>query len=259
MTSEAQIAANRENAKSSTGPKTEAGKAASAQNARRHGLSALNILVPADRLDEFKEMYARYYDEIKPIGEIQTDYFEQLVHAKWNLNIARELHVSALLETDDKKIAVAARYIAQFERSYAKAHQALKQEQTDLALRAIPENEPIAGLPAACRIEKIGGAPAAGRSVACGAPGPPAWRPRPRFRRPRRPFCSCGGRGPRGSLAGSPSPRANPGDRTPADSSTLDDGVASAAGAPLGSGGDTSPAASDAGSAPLSPAPGVSR
>ena len=155
MTSEAQIAANRENAKSSTGPKTEAGKAASARNARRHGLSALNILVPADRLDEFKEMYARYYDEIKPIGEIQTDYFEQLVHAKWNLNIARELHVSALLETDDKKIAVAARYIAQFERSYAKAHQALKQEQTDLALRAIPENEPIAGLPLTCRVQKI--------------------------------------------------------------------------------------------------------
>ena len=155
MTTSRQNEANRENAQHSTGPKTQEGKAASAQNARRHGLSALNILVPADRLDEFKEMYALYYDEIKPIGEIQTDYFEQLVHAKWNLNIARELHVRALLEMDDKKIAGAARYIAQFERSYAKAHQALKQEQTDLALRAIPENEPIAGLPLTCRVQKI--------------------------------------------------------------------------------------------------------
>ena len=31
----------------------------------------------------------------------------------------------------------------------------LKDEQTDFALRAVPENEPIAGLPASCRIEKI--------------------------------------------------------------------------------------------------------
>jgi hypothetical protein len=39
MTSPRQIAANRANAKKSSGPKTKHGKARSAQNARRHGLS----------------------------------------------------------------------------------------------------------------------------------------------------------------------------------------------------------------------------
>jgi hypothetical protein len=39
MTSEKQIAANRRNAKRSTGPKTTAGKLRSSQNAYRHGLS----------------------------------------------------------------------------------------------------------------------------------------------------------------------------------------------------------------------------
>jgi hypothetical protein len=39
MTSERKIAANRRNAKKSTGPRTEAGRAASRQNARRHGLA----------------------------------------------------------------------------------------------------------------------------------------------------------------------------------------------------------------------------
>jgi hypothetical protein len=39
MTSERKLRANRENAKRSTGPKTAAGKARSARNARRHGLS----------------------------------------------------------------------------------------------------------------------------------------------------------------------------------------------------------------------------
>jgi hypothetical protein len=39
MISEAKLAANRANARASTGPKTSAGKARAAQNARRHGLS----------------------------------------------------------------------------------------------------------------------------------------------------------------------------------------------------------------------------
>jgi hypothetical protein len=39
MTSERKIAANRKNAKKSTGPRSEAGRAASRQNARRHGLA----------------------------------------------------------------------------------------------------------------------------------------------------------------------------------------------------------------------------
>ena len=38
-----QIAANQENAKLSTGPKTEQGKAVAAQNARTHGLSAITL------------------------------------------------------------------------------------------------------------------------------------------------------------------------------------------------------------------------
>jgi hypothetical protein len=39
MASERQIAANRNNAKKSTGPRSEAGRAASHRNARRHGLA----------------------------------------------------------------------------------------------------------------------------------------------------------------------------------------------------------------------------
>lgn len=43
MTSERKIEANRRNAKRSTGPKTEVGKAKSSRNARQHGLSRLAI------------------------------------------------------------------------------------------------------------------------------------------------------------------------------------------------------------------------
>ena len=155
MSSDRQNEANRENAKSSTGPQTEAGKAKSAQNARRHGLSSATIFIPEERAEEFKHTYTAYFDEIRPIGELQITYFEQLIHAIWNLNIARQLLVIALHEMDDRKISNANRYLAQYERAFSKAHKAIKEEQTDLALRAIPENEPIADLPLTCKIQVI--------------------------------------------------------------------------------------------------------
>lgn len=155
MSSDRKIEANRANAQHSTGPQTEAGKAASSQNSRKHGLSSATLFIPEERAAEFQDLYTEYYNELRPIGVIQMDYFEQLIHARWNLHIARELHARALYDLNEPKIATATRYLAQFERSFAKAHKALKEEQTDLALRAIPQNEPIAGLPMACQIKAI--------------------------------------------------------------------------------------------------------
>ena len=155
MSSDRKIEANRANAQHSTGPQTDEGQAKSSQNARKHGLSAATLFLPEERTAEFKDLYTEYFNELRPIGALQTDYFEQLIHARWNLHIARELHARALYDMDEPKIATAARYLAQFERSFAKAHKALKEEQTDLALRALPENEPIAGLPFACQIRVI--------------------------------------------------------------------------------------------------------
>lgn len=48
MPSEAQIEANRRNAKRSTGPRSSEGKARSAQNARKHGLAAPVPISSAD-------------------------------------------------------------------------------------------------------------------------------------------------------------------------------------------------------------------
>ena len=51
MTSERQIAANRRNAKRSSGPRSAAGKARSRRNAQRHGLAIASRTIPAFQQD----------------------------------------------------------------------------------------------------------------------------------------------------------------------------------------------------------------
>jgi hypothetical protein len=155
MATENQIRANQENAMHSTGPRTEEGKAIASQNSRQHGLSSKTLHVTADRRDEFLDLYATFHEHIKPIGELQMEQFERLIHAKWNANLARELHATGQAQQDDKKIASAIRYLNNWERAYDKALKALRAEQADLALRAIPQNEPIADLPPSMPIAKI--------------------------------------------------------------------------------------------------------
>jgi hypothetical protein len=147
---------NQQNAQHSTGPRTEQGKQTSSQNARKHGLSTSTLFIPAERMDEFQSLFKSLFSEIRPIGEVQSQFFEQLVHAAWNRTIARELLTIALHHMDDKKIANANRYIAQYDRAFSKALKELKDLQTDLALRALSENEAIIALPITCIIKNIG-------------------------------------------------------------------------------------------------------
>jgi hypothetical protein len=65
MATQAQIDANRRNAKKSTGPKTPPGKAASGQNATTHGLSGGAALVPPEHEAEGRR-HKRWSLEIKP-------------------------------------------------------------------------------------------------------------------------------------------------------------------------------------------------
>ena len=71
MTAAEMTERNRANAQHSTGPRTEDGKAASSQNARKHGLSGKLILktkAESDRYQKRIAKVARYYKLNNPLA-----------------------------------------------------------------------------------------------------------------------------------------------------------------------------------------------
>ena len=85
MASPAQHLANAANARFSTGPRTETGKAHSAQNARTHGLTAAQLVIPCEDREEFEELQADYQIDLRPRGILQQDLFDQMVASAWKM------------------------------------------------------------------------------------------------------------------------------------------------------------------------------
>ena len=82
MASERQIRANRRNALKSTGPRTKAGKAASARNALRHGLTAHQVVIEGEDPALFDALRDRFRREFRPVGPFLV---ERLAGLAWRL------------------------------------------------------------------------------------------------------------------------------------------------------------------------------
>ncbi len=87
--SPARLAANRHNAQRSTGPKTEAGKARSSQNARRHGATAqITVMTDEDRVAHDKFTHAMIA-ELAPATEMETFHATSAAEEAWRLHNSR--------------------------------------------------------------------------------------------------------------------------------------------------------------------------
>ena len=95
MATEAQILANRSNARKSTGPRTPEGKAVVAQNATKHGLCGHETVIAGEDVGEFEFYRERRLAELDPVGELESDLAERIVNLSWRLKRAERLQAVA--------------------------------------------------------------------------------------------------------------------------------------------------------------------
>ena len=85
MATQAQILANRENARKSTGPRTRQGKAAVSQNAVKHGLSARCDVIGTEDQAEFDTYRDEMLAEFAPVGPTESMLADRIVSLSWRL------------------------------------------------------------------------------------------------------------------------------------------------------------------------------
>ena len=85
MTTRKQRAANRRNAKKSTGPKTPEGKAKSAQNATKHGLLSGRPLLADEDPAAYEEHRLTLLHELWPETPLEQGIVERIAASQWRL------------------------------------------------------------------------------------------------------------------------------------------------------------------------------
>ena len=130
MASEKQLEANRKNAKRSTGPITEEGKAISRLNGLVHGLRARCVdVLPNEDADAFRKRIATWLYEFQPSSDVEEFLVKQAAMLSWKIEradryelarLAARVHEAVepwMLGEDSEAIAKAAEDSAMFDAS----------------------------------------------------------------------------------------------------------------------------------------------
>src|SRR4029078_8083939 len=88
MTTEKQFAANRQNAKHSTGPRSEHGKRRSRRNALRHGLSAETVIDVFEDPADYNALASAINADYRPRTNFELQLVSRLVSLLWRLHRA---------------------------------------------------------------------------------------------------------------------------------------------------------------------------
>ena len=85
MVSQRQLEANRANAKRSTGPKSVSGKARSRLNAVTHGLTSRQLVVGAEKPEDFDAFREALFADLEPSGALQCELVDEIARFMWRL------------------------------------------------------------------------------------------------------------------------------------------------------------------------------
>jgi len=129
-------------------PLSADGKSRSSQNARKHGLTAQDLVIGPEDRQEFDELLTGLQRDISPQGVLQETLFDELVAAAWNLRRIRRMETGLcagattyqdLLNDDEiqRKLDRLARHESRIERTFHRTLKELKALQTNAALQAM--------------------------------------------------------------------------------------------------------------------------
>lgn len=85
MATRKQIAANRKNARLSTGPVTPAGKSVASRNSIFHGAFAQDILLPGEDAGACRLLRQSFHDRYLPANETEAFLVDRMILAAWRL------------------------------------------------------------------------------------------------------------------------------------------------------------------------------
>jgi len=154
MSSDAKIAANRANAKKSTGPRTAAGKAVSSRNNMRHGLTAKQLLLDTEDPAQYEALRQDLIDSYRPANGAELMLVEEIAQNFFRLQRARNIeaeNMNMCAGGADPIIKFGCaqghfdsirRYMTSIERAWHRAMQQLERMQT-IRARQIAEVEEI--------------------------------------------------------------------------------------------------------------------
>jgi hypothetical protein len=104
MATKAQIKANRQNSRKSTGPRTDEGKAAVSKNAVKHGLFTKEAVIFGEDPADYDALHDAILAELAPSGVMEILLAERVVSLTWRLHRAERLMNQVINELIDKRI-----------------------------------------------------------------------------------------------------------------------------------------------------------
>ncbi len=128
MSTSAQVAANQLNAKQSTGPKTQAGKAISALNNFRHGFTGAFSILEWEDADQYDLLYGGLLDDHRPSNTTEHLLVKTMAQSYWLRQRALNLQQmcfkreAPMCDGDsEKQLALYLRYQTTHDRAFSKA------------------------------------------------------------------------------------------------------------------------------------------
>lgn len=118
-------------------------------NSRKHGIDSAQLAIHPEEVFEFNQLLEGLYADMRPNGETQRLLFGQILHAFWNMRIARKHEAQALLASGplNKNVQALSKFYATNERTFHRATSELRNLQTEFAYRATLAQAEQSGLP----------------------------------------------------------------------------------------------------------------